>query len=114
MPGYYSIDDPDMHKTIYGHGSRWLKGEAYDAWHVGPGLSNLFSERNPDKHAAMRRKVAATYSMSSLVTYEPYVDQCISLYYKHLLMAADKDVELDLAHWMRCYAFDAVSMITVS
>ncbi|KAH6629948.1 putative cytochrome P450 pisatin demethylase [Chaetomium sp. MPI-SDFR-AT-0129] len=114
MPGYFSIDDPETHKTIYGYGAPWIKGESYDAWHVGPNLSNLFSERDPTKHAAMRRKVASMYSMSSLVSYEPYVDECIALFRKHIATIEASKGEIDLAYWFRCYAFDVVSMITFS
>lgn len=113
MPGYFSIDDPETHKTIYSHGASWAKGESYDAWHVGPNLSNLFSERDPTKHAAMRRKVASMYSMSSLVSYEPYVDSCIGLLQRHLAAIEASKSNIDLAYWLRCYAFDVVSMITV-
>lgn len=113
MPGSFSIDDPDAHKIIYGHGAQWAKGESYEAWHVGPNLSNLFSERNPTHHAAMRRKIASMYSMTALVSYEPYVDDCIRLLQSHLGDFASANSPVNLAHWLQCYAFDVVSLITV-
>jgi hypothetical protein len=113
MPGYFSIDDPDAHKAIYGHSNPWAKGESYEAWDVGPSLTNLFSERSPARHATMRRRVTAMYSMTSLVSYEPYVDHCIVLFMNHLTDFASTNSVINLAHWLQCYAFDVVSMITV-
>jgi Cytochrome P450 len=113
MPGYFSIDDPAAHKVIYGHGSSWAKGDWYDAWHVGPDMSNLFSERDSKKHAVMRRKVASMYTMTSLTSYEAYVDNCIGLLKNHFEDLASSNSVMDLGHWLQCYAFDVISMITV-
>ncbi|KAH8698790.1 cytochrome P450 [Talaromyces proteolyticus] len=114
MPGYFTIDDPNTHKAIYSLSSPWVKGESYAAWHVGPNLHNLFSERSPVIHSTMRRKVASMYSMTSLVSYEPYVDHCIDLFESHLTGIEESNSVVDLAYWFRCYAFDVVSMITFS
>lgn len=113
MPGYFSIDDPTVHKIIYSHGNTWTKGESYEAWHVGPNMSNLFSERDPGKHAVMRRKVASMYSMSSMVSYESYVDSCIELLQNQFSRVEGSGSDIDLAYWFRCYAFDVIFMITV-
>lgn len=115
MPGYFSIDDPEAHKIIYGHGNPWLKGEFYKAWDVGPHpeQNNLFALRDPSLHATMRRKVAAMFSMSSLVSYEPYVDHCVDLFYDRLQKFAAQGTMINLGSWMQYFAFDAVSMITV-
>lgn len=115
MPGYFSIDDVESHRTIYGHGNAWIKGEFYIAWNVGPdpAFTNLFAARDPAMHASMRRKVASMYSMSSLVSYEPYVDHCIELFHGQLEKFASADLVINLGNWMQYFAFDAVSMITV-
>lgn len=39
-----------------------------------PRDGNLFQIRDPHQHSALRRKTANAYSMSSLVSYEPHVD----------------------------------------
>lgn len=114
-PNYYSISDSAAVKTIYGHGSKFEKSEWYDAWNFGPtsGLTNLFSERNPKKHAEDRRKVASMYSMTSLVSYEPLVDNCIEIFKKRLHEISTHGRSIDMAHWMQCYAFDVIGEITV-
>ncbi|RYP41574.1 hypothetical protein DL767_000916 [Monosporascus sp. MG133] len=114
MPGYFSIDDPASHKTIYSYTAPWIKGEFYIAWNVGPNpsLTNLFAARDPILHSSMRRKVASMYSMSSLVSYEPYVDHCIDLFHSQLENLASTRSTVNLGRWLQYFAFDAVSMIT--
>jgi hypothetical protein len=112
MPGYFSIDDAEAQKIIYGHGTGWIKGEAYDAWYPGANATNLFAERNTVHHAAMRRKVASMYSMTALVSYEPYVDHCIRILENRLADFASSNSTINLARWLQNYAFDVVSKIT--
>ncbi|KAK4168189.1 cytochrome P450 [Cladorrhinum sp. PSN259] len=115
MPGYFSIDDPKSHKIMYGLGlNAWPKGEFYLAWAVSsdPQITNLFAARDQSLHAGMRRKVASMYSMTSLVSYEPYVNHCIDRLHDHFDKASSTGSLLNLGHWLQFYAFDAVSMIT--
>lgn len=50
--------------------------------------------------------------MTSLVNYEPYVDECNSLFTQRLTEMALADVPIDMGHWFQCYAFDVIGMIT--
>ena len=115
-PNQYSISDAAALKTIYGHGAKFEKSDWYDAWNFGPrtGFTNLFSERNSRNHAESRRKVASMYSMTSLVSYEPSVDNCIEIFKQRLLEFSEQGSTIDMAHWMQCYAFDVIGEITVS
>ncbi|EHA28202.1 hypothetical protein ASPNIDRAFT_132773, partial [Aspergillus niger ATCC 1015] len=74
--------------------------------------TNLFSERDPKKHAANRHKVASMYSMTTLTSYEPFVDSCIGLFRRQLDQAGSSDSAVNLAHWVQCYAFDVIGYIT--
>lgn len=56
----------------------------------------------------------ATYSMSALVTYEPYVDACAGLFSARLGELAGAGRVADMGHWLQCYAFDVIGMITYS
>ncbi|KAM7187817.1 Cytochrome P450 [Rhypophila sp. PSN 637] len=88
--------------------------EFYVAWNVSsdPQVTNLFAARDQGLHASMRRKVAPMYSMTSLVSYEPYVDHCIELLHSQLDRAASAGSAINLGRWLQFLAFDAVSMIT--
>ena len=52
--------------------------------------------------------------MSSLVEYEPYVDQCADLYSQRLSELSKTGLQANLGHWMQCYAFDVIGCITYS
>lgn len=76
-----------------------------------PQKASLFADLDPHRHGVQRRKYAAAYSMSSLVTYEAYVDNCTSLLKQrfHELAASEKGV-VNMGHWLQCYAFDVIGM----
>jgi hypothetical protein len=125
-PDRYSFNTLDANKAIYGHGTQFTKSSWYSAGTV-PGQWSLFSDQNMSRHAANRRLYQATYSMSALVSYEPYVDECADLLSTRLgeMAAAPPGssssssssrgvVSVNMAHWMQCYAFDVIGCITYS
>lgn len=77
-------------------------------------LPGLFDERDRDVHANARRKVAAAYSMTSLVSLEPFVEECTEALFARLEEFAKLRLSIDVSHWMQCYAFDVIGKITVS
>ncbi|RAL09965.1 cytochrome P450 [Aspergillus homomorphus CBS 101889] len=107
-PGYFSLDDPESMKLVYRHANPLDKGEWYSSWTFGPKvrLENLFSIRPASAHSQMRRKVAAMYTMSALVSYEPFVDGCIRAFRDQLDQMAASNAEINLTFWCQCYAFD--------
>lgn len=141
-PNRYSFRTLDAGKTIYGHGTQFPKSSWYSAW-TSPGQFSVFAEQNIARHAANRRLYQATYSMSALVSYEPYVDECADLlstrlgemaaaapsaaqegrqpqqhqlYQQPAHQRGDADVGagVNMGHWLQCYAFDVIGCITYS
>lgn len=112
-PNEYSIDDPSAAKIIYGHGTHFTKSSWYAGWGV-PGKPTLFTDRDPHRHAQERRKYQTTFSMSALVTYEPYVDDCARIFCQRLDEMSKVGSTIDMAHWFQCYAFDVIGEITFS
>jgi hypothetical protein len=118
-PGQYSLDSPDAAKVIYGPGSHFRKANWYYGWaHPDPKRFTMFTDRNEKRHASERRKYSAAYSMSSLVGYEGFVDNCARVLGERFRQFAakgeGKGEVVDLGHWMQCYAFDVIGEITVS
>ncbi|KAI0026120.1 cytochrome P450 [Xylariomycetidae sp. FL0641] len=112
-PGRYSFSHPDASRIIYGPGAQFPKSSWYSA-SANPGKWTLFSDRDMQRHAHNRRLVQGLYSMTSLLTYEPYVDECNELLCQRLQeMAAERET-VNMAHWLQCYAFDVIGMITYS
>jgi cytochrome P450 len=52
--------------------------------------------------------------MSSLVSYESYVDECADLFSQRLQEVASAGAFADMGHWLQCYAFDVIGLITYS
>lgn len=65
-------------------------------------------------HGAERRKLASMYSMSTLVSYEPYVDNCIAVLCQRLDGLAQSQESFSMSSWMQYFAFDVIGEITVS
>ena len=74
---------------------------------------DLFSEMNNAKHAAGRKKVSNMYSMSSLISYEPFVDKVNAEFMARMDGFAQRGLPFDLFTWMQYYAFDVIGEITI-
>jgi cytochrome P450 len=74
--------------------------------------ANLFADLDPYHHASQRRKYASAYSMSSLVRYEPSVNECTSLLAQRFSELAAYGNTINFGHWLQCYAFDVIGLIT--
>lgn len=114
-PQMYSIGDPAAMKPIYGIGSPLKKSSWYDYW-GDPRVPNhnLFSAIDPSFHAAMRRKIANLYTMTTIKSYEPYVNNCVRVLLEQFDRFATKGEWFDLQHFTQCYALDVIGEITVS
>lgn len=115
-PNEYSIDDPEALKTIYGQGTNFTKSTWYFAsgnptTHTTP---DLFTDRDPKRHAANRRKTASLYSMTTLLRMEPCVVECTALIVERFREFALSGASFNMHYWLQCYAFDLIGLITVS
>src|SRR5690242_6316484 len=96
--GNYSITSPE--KTIYGIGSKFPKGDWYQGWkHPSPDRWTLFPDQDMKRHSETRKRFQGLYSMSSLLSYESYVDSCMDIFLDKLNGFARSGVAIDLAHW---------------
>lgn len=112
-PNTYSIATPD--KAVYGIASQFEKSSWYDSWkHPDPDRNTLFADRNIKRHNDSRRRVQGFYSMSTLVSYETFVDRCNELLVQKLRYYECTKETIDLGHWLQCYAFDVIGCITFS
>ncbi|GJC78215.1 cytochrome P450 monooxygenase mpaDE [Colletotrichum liriopes] len=111
-PNRYSINDAESSKTIYGHGTQFQKSDWYSAWQPNEDMWNSFADRDIKHHAYNRRFYSNVYSMTSLVHYEPYVDECGALFSQRLMEFSKAGTAIDFGHWFQCFAFDAIAMMT--
>ncbi|KAL2811624.1 cytochrome P450 [Aspergillus granulosus] len=112
-PNRYSLNHPEATKIIYSHKSSFQKSR----WYAAFGQIHewtLFSDDDVKRHSQNRRQYQSLYSMSSLVTYEPFVDECISIFRQRLAELAHAKHPMNMGHWMQCYAFDVIGLMTYS
>ncbi|KAF2141537.1 uncharacterized protein K452DRAFT_250217 [Aplosporella prunicola CBS 121167] len=114
-PNWFSIDDPAAIRTIYGHGTRFVKAP----WYVASGdpdahTDDIFSGRDPELHRLNRRKVASLYSMSMLLKMEEAVDATVRVMHARLREMARHAEPVNLQRWMQCYALDTIGLITLN
>lgn len=50
--------------------------------------------------------------MSSLVHYEPFVNDCAEIFNRRLIEFTENKKSFNLGHWFQCYAFDVIGNIT--
>ncbi|UKZ81679.1 hypothetical protein TrVFT333_009451 [Trichoderma virens FT-333] len=111
----YSIDLPEAVNTVYGIGSKLPKSEWYDGWkHPSPDAWTMFPDKDIKRHAQTRRVFQGLYSMSSLVSYEKYVDECADVLVNRLSTCSKSHEPINMGHWFQCYAFDVIGNITFS
>lgn len=114
-PNRYSFSSPLAQKIIYGHGSKFAKSSWYKTWsNPHPDHWSLFADQDVKRHSENRRQYQSAYSMSSLVSYESYVDTCADLFSQRLEEVASAGIPVDMGHWFQCYAFDVIGLITYS
>ncbi|KAJ2990879.1 hypothetical protein NUW58_g2738 [Xylaria curta] len=115
-PKRFSFAEPEALKTIYGHGTDFSKSEWYSAFNLPRPYSierwNMFATSDSKLHAKQRRPFMSMYSMSSLLSYEPYVDECADLFTQRLTEFAHGGKVIDMGHWLQCFAFDVIGLMT--
>ncbi|KAK3640620.1 hypothetical protein LTR22_016910 [Elasticomyces elasticus] len=112
-PNSYSISDPEAIKTIYSLSQGFPKSDWYAAWSP-TRVRSLFTIQDNKVHGGLRRKFQSTYSMSSMVSYEAFTDQCTAILRRRLTEHAESGKPMDMAWWFQCFAVDTVAMITSS
>ncbi|KAJ5086944.1 Cytochrome P450 [Penicillium alfredii] len=115
-PNVLSFADPNALKAIYG-----LNKGMSDFYPVqmstskGEPLPSLFSATDEKFHANLRRSVNNAFSMTSLVQYEPMINDTTQVFLdqtERLFAAEDKPC--DFARWLQFFAFDVIGSITYS
>lgn len=112
-PNFVTFDDPAALKTVYGISSKFPKSDWYQGSRA-PGKDEytLFTDQDIRRHAETRKSIQNLYSMSSLVSYQPYVDHCMDIFADRLDEMAAKGEPVDISYWLQAYAFDVIACIT--
>ena len=81
-------------------------------------LLTLFTSQDEKFHARLRRAVANSYALSTLVQFEPFVDSTTAVFLQQLEERyANRPGKMgicDFGAWLQYYAFDVIGELTYS
>lgn len=78
-------------------------------------MENLFSLRDPEQHASLRRRIGGLYANTSVKDFEQNVDASVTIFLRSLAgQMQDGVTSIDMAKWMHLYAYDCLSQVNVS
>ncbi|KAK3714140.1 hypothetical protein LTR37_007942 [Vermiconidia calcicola] len=117
-PNCVSICKPDLIPTIYGIGKGYVKSDFYSVWQNivnGKRVASMVFTTDEAEHAAMKKPIAAAYSLSTLKEFEPLLDSTTAVFLSRLdELFVDTGKVCDLGKYMQWYAFDVIGELTFS
>ncbi|CAI6095293.1 unnamed protein product [Clonostachys chloroleuca] len=112
-PNRYSLSQPKDVKKIYELGGKFIKTDYYKPL-LNPVVEeqNIFPIQDNNLHKERRRKISPMYTMSSMVSYEPAVDEMTTICIDKLYQFAKESRLVHVPHFVQYYAFDVIGAIT--
>ncbi|KAF3935075.1 hypothetical protein ABW20_dc0109538 [Dactylellina cionopaga] len=114
-PNCVSVSGLDAIQAVYNIQDKFPKSEFYTPQQFfvgGKPYENMFNTTNEDFHQLLRKPVAKAYAMTTIVEYEPFVDDTTSLFLQKMEEMSGQTI--DFAVWLQYYAFDLIGEITFS
>ncbi|KAI3396494.1 hypothetical protein diail_12114 [Diaporthe ilicicola] len=109
-PNELSFASVQSWKDIYGHatGGKQImtKSEFYDMYGSGFDSLCIGSERDPRKHAQMKKSLSAAFSTKALVQQESIVQGCVDGFVQRLGTDGASEKGLNMTKWFEMIAFD--------
>lgn len=107
-PNELSVVDAHATKQLYGHGHNTQKTTWYQTWEVASSAPGLFSTQDKRLHAHLRKRVSGAYSMSAILKFEKYIQDCLDLMLCQLKKHAEAGNTVNMSEWTNALAFDIV------
>ncbi|KAI8962619.1 cytochrome P450 [Daldinia sp. FL1419] len=117
-PKHVSVSDPCEINHIYGLKSKYTKTGFYHPiqsilW-KGKAEPHLFTMQDIAAHRESKKVLANAYSPTSLLAYEPAIDECTNLLIYQIGQLADQGKPIDLGEWINFYTFDVIGQLSFS
>lgn len=119
-PSTVSVSGPNYIAQIYSIDKKLPKSDFYATFQNivnGRRAASLVAVTDESAHSAMKRLVANTYALSTLVEFEPLVDETTRFFLEQLearFGSTTSPNEFDLGAWLQYYAFDVMGELTFS
>ncbi|KAH6723524.1 cytochrome protein [Leptodontidium sp. MPI-SDFR-AT-0119] len=112
-PNRYSVVRADDVAVIYALSSKFDKSPFFTAF-TAPSHANLFTVGSNHVHAQKRRKIADLYSMTTVVAYEPQVDDMIALLVRKFTEFSNAKRTVSLPTMLLYFTFDVIGTVTIN
>ncbi|KAL4903514.1 hypothetical protein BDW74DRAFT_186129 [Aspergillus multicolor] len=117
-PNMVSIADPKEVSHVYAFSNPWVKSDFYHALLMKPRgkpIPGIFAAQDEAVHKLLKRPVAGAYAMSTLVSFEPYVDTTMRVFCEELERRFSGNGRVcDFGKWLQMFAFDVIGELTFS
>ncbi|EAQ83729.1 hypothetical protein CHGG_10133 [Chaetomium globosum CBS 148.51] len=117
-PNMVSVGAPEEVGNIYRFSKPWLKADFYKALLMKPNgkaIPGIFAAQDEEIHRLLKKPVSGAYAMSTLVSFEPYVDTTMVVFCEQLQARfVDPQKPCDLGSWLQMFAFDVIGELTFS
>ena len=81
----------------------------------GKPIPGIFAAQDEDTHRLLKKPISGAYSMTTLVSFEPYVDSTIRVLCEQLDQRfVQTGKPCDLGKWLQMFAFDVIGELTFS
>ncbi|KAL1887617.1 hypothetical protein Sste5346_010118 [Sporothrix stenoceras] len=112
-PNEVSIVDKEGIRRVFGHGTGTKKTTWYNTWQV-PGIgASFFHSTEPAEHSFLRKRVSAAFSMSTVLSLEPEIQEVQDAVWAQLDDAARSGRQVDMHEWASYFAFDVVGKLAL-
>ncbi|CAI4215965.1 unnamed protein product [Parascedosporium putredinis] len=105
-PDEISVVDLAALKSLYGHGQKVVKSKWYDAWIIPKMTVSFFAARDIKLHRHLRSRVSAAYSMTTILSMEPLIQDVAQNMWQKMGEFADEAKPVPMHDWANFFAFD--------
>ncbi|RHZ48346.1 hypothetical protein CDV55_101309 [Aspergillus turcosus] len=117
-PNMVSLSDPSAIPALYPMRTGFPKSLFYRGimpYTKKGALPAIFTTQDEQQHKALKTPVASLYSLSNVISFEPFVDQVLGVLFEQLDERFLKNQATpDLAEWLQYFAFDVMGTMTFS
>lgn len=117
-PNMVSVSSPAEVGNIYRFSKPWLKSDFYQALLMKPNgkpIPGIFAVQDEEVHRRLKKPVSGAYAMTTLVSFEPYVDTTMTVFCEQLQARfVDTKTPCNLGTWLQMFAFDVIGELTFS
>jgi hypothetical protein len=117
-PNMVSVGSPNEVGNIYRFSKPWMKSDFYKALLMKPNgkaIPGIFAAQDEEIHRRLKKPVSGAYAMSTLVSFEPYVDTTMLVFCEQLQARfVESQKPCNLGTWLQMFAFDVIGELTFS